>query len=219
MTQTLSGPMVAPKSGAMPKQVMVLLHGYGSDGQDLIGLAGYWRDLLPEALFVSPNAPFSCDALASGYQWFPIDPERGANWLEGATAARPIVMRFLAALWAQTGLGPADTILAGFSQGAMMALHVGVTLDRAVMGIIGFSGALIVPPGWLEAEGPEPPVCIVHGDADPVVDPELGQQAVALLKARGFDVSYHVDAGGGHTISPAGLAFAGAFIGRLLQSG
>jgi phospholipase/carboxylesterase len=210
--------MVAPKSGAMPKQIVVLLHGYGSDGQDLIGLAGYWRDLLPEALFVSPNAPFPCDALASGYQWFPIDPERGVFWLEGVTAARPILLQFLEALWAQTGLGPADTILAGFSQGAMLALHVGVTLDRAVMGIIGFSGALVVPPGWLEAEGVRPPVCIVHGDADSVVDPELGEQAVALLSAKGFEVGYHVDEGGGHTIAPAGLGFASAFIERLLQA-
>ncbi|HVW92625.1 MAG TPA: prolyl oligopeptidase family serine peptidase [Devosia sp.] len=219
MTETLSGPMVAPKSGAMPKQVVVLLHGYGSDGRDLIGLAGYWRDILPEALFVSPNAPWPCDAFAAGFQWFPVDPDRPGFRLEGVAAARPVLLKFLEDLWAQTGLGPADTILAGFSQGAMMALNVGLTLDRAVLGIIGFSGALIVPPGWLEEAGPKPPVAIIHGDADTVVDPELGQQAVALLKAKGIEVAYHVDPGSGHTIAPAGLAFASGFIEGLLHAG
>src|SRR6218665_3805879 len=72
VTVTLSGPMLPPKSGAAARQLMVLLHGYGADGSDLISLGVQWRELWPDMLFVSPNAPEACDMNAAGYQWFPL---------------------------------------------------------------------------------------------------------------------------------------------------
>jgi len=212
MTAKLSGPMVPPKNGGAPKQAIVLLHGYGSDGQDLIGLAGYWRDLLPDALFVSPNAPEPCRDNPGGYQWFPVDFSRPEYRFDGASKAQPVIADFLRDLWAQTGLAPKDTILGGFSQGAMMALHVALTLDETLMGVIGFSGALIAPAGFANYAGPKPPVCLVHGDRDLVVDPALSGEAAAVLRSKGFSVSYHVEAGAGHTIAQDGLAFAREFI-------
>jgi len=212
MTAKLSGPMVPPKSGSVPKQAVVLLHGYGSDGQDLIGLASYWRDLLPDALFVAPNAPEACRDNPSGYQWFPIDFGNPEYRFDGAARSRPIITEFLIDLWSQTGLRPADTLLGGFSQGAMMALHVGLSLDSRLMGILAFSGALIAPDGFLERPGPMPPICLVHGDRDQVVDPDLSATAATILKGKGFDVRFHVEAGSGHTIAPDGLAFATEFI-------
>lgn len=212
MTVKLSGPMVPPRDGGAPKQAVVLLHGYGSDGQDMIGLASYWRDLLPNALFVAPNAPDRSRDNPSGYQWFAIDFGRPDYRFDGASRARPIIGGFLDDLWMQTGLEPKDTILGGFSQGAMMALHVGVSLDRALMGIVAFSGAFIAPEGFAEGQGPRPPVCLVHGDRDPVVDPKLSAEAAEVLRAKGFEVSYHVEVGAGHTIAPDGLDFAGDFL-------
>lgn len=212
----LSGPMVPPAGGAAPTHAVVLLHGYGSDGQDLIGLAGYWRDRLPGALFVAPDAPTVCRDNPGGYQWFPLDFDRPEFRLEGAAAARPVLTRFLADLWEQTGLGPETTLLAGFSQGAMMALHVGLALPAPpLLGIIGFSGALLPPPGFPAAGAPRPPVCLVHGDRDPVVDPAYSADAADRLAALGYEVSYHVERGAGHTIAPDGLAFAGDFIARV----
>lgn len=127
---TLSGPMLPPLSGGAPRQLVVLLHGYGSDGSDLIALARHWQELLPDALFVSPNAHERAVDNPAGYQWFAIDIERLAALRDGAAfdgppMARPVVVEFLKALWAQTGLSARETILCGFSQGAMMALHVG----------------------------------------------------------------------------------------------
>ena len=212
MTAKLSGPMVPPKDGGMPAQAVVLLHGYGSDGQDLIGLAGYWRDLLPGALFVAPNAPEPCRDNPAGYQWFPIAQDRAARWVDGAASARPVIAEFLDGLWTQTGLGPEHTILGGFSQGAMMALNVGLSLERALMGIIAFSGALIEPDAVRDSPAPRPPVCLVHGDLDGVVEPDLSESAAALLRGKGFPVSYHVEIGAGHTITEDGLGFASEFI-------
>ena len=220
MPTKLSGPMLAPKSGAQPRHAIVLLHGYGSDGADLIGLAPHWQDMLPDALFVSPNAPETCRINAAGFQWFDIDYEgdKLASRQSGVVQARPVLVEFLEDLWSQTGIAPERTILAGFSQGAMMALHVGLSLPQPLMGIIAFSGAFLPPAGFAEGRFAKSPVCLVHGDMDPVVDPELSADADAALRLAGFDVSYHVSAGVGHGIAPDGLAFASAFIARQLKN-
>jgi len=214
----LSGPMVTPKSGAAPRQVVVLLHGYGSDGADLIGLAGPWRDILPDALFVAPNGPAPCAINPGGYEWFPLERDDPDYRVAGARLAQPIIAEFLGDLWRQTGLGPAETLLCGFSQGAMMALNVALTLDTAVMGVVAFSGALIAPADFADYAGPRPPVCLVHGDRDPVVDVEMSVAAAAALNDRGFDVALHISPGSDHTIAQDGLAFASAFLAERLAA-
>ncbi|QQR36882.1 alpha/beta hydrolase [Devosia oryziradicis] len=213
----LSGPMLPPASGGAPKQAVVLLHGYGSDGNDLIGLAPHWQGVLPDAVFISPNAPEPCRQFAFGFQWFDVsfDGDRLARRQEGVVRARPVLLEFLNDLWSQSGIGPENTILAGFSQGAMMALHTGLSLEGPLMGIIAFSGAFLPPDGFGDASRAKTPVCLVHGDADDVVDPEHSADADVALRLAGYDVSYHVSPGAAHGIAPDGLAFATDFISRL----
>lgn len=215
----LSGPMLAPANGQAPDAAVVLLHGYGSDGKDLIGLAPYWQQALPGALFVSPNAPQALGM--GGYQWFPIDwtGDRLASRQTGVIAARPVLVDFLNVLWSQTGLTPARTVLAGFSQGAMMALHVGTALptDQTLMGVIGFSGAFLPPEGFGDGALGRPPICLIHGDMDDVVDPNESADANSLLSNSGFAVDYHVSRGVGHGIAPDGLDFATAFLERVAK--
>lgn len=218
MSVKLSGPMLPPASGGMPRQAVVLLHGYGSDGNDLIGLAPHWQGLLPDAIFISPNAPEPCRQLAFGFQWFDIafEGDRLASRQLGVAQARPVLAEFLDDLWGQTGILPENTLLAGFSQGAMMALHVGLSLQKPLMGIIAFSGAFVPPEGFGSAAMAKSPVCLVHGDSDDVVDPELSADADVALRLAGYDVSYHVSPGVGHGIAPDGLAFATDFIARVV---
>lgn len=213
----LSGPMLPPASGGAPKQAVVLLHGYGSDGNDLIGLAPHWQAILPDAVFISPNAPQLCDSFAGGFQWFPVSLEgdRLARRQTGVVEARPVLTEFLDDLWVQSGIGPENTILAGFSQGAMMALHTGLSLETPLMGIVAFSGAFLPPGGFGTKPYAKSPVCLVHGDMDEVVDPEHSADADVALRLAGYEVSYHVSEGVGHGIAPDGLAFAGQFIARL----
>jgi len=213
----LSGPMLPPASGGQPRQAVVLLHGYGSDGNDLIGLAPHWRPVLPDALFVSPNAPEQCRQLASGYQWFDIsfDGDRLAKRQVGVQTARPVLVEFLGDLWSQTGITAENTLLVGFSQGAMMALHVGLSLEQRLMGIVAFSGAFLPPEGFGSLPLAKSPVCLVHGDLDEVVDPEHSADADVALRLAGYDVHYHVSTGVGHGIAPDGLAFATDFIAQV----
>lgn len=213
---TLSGPMLPPRSGEPPKKLMVLLHGYGADGSDLISLGYQWRELWPEMLFVSPNAPNVCGQNPGGYEWFPLSGDRIAGRIEGAANARPVLVNFLIDLWAQTGLGAKDTILCGFSQGAMMALHVGTSLDQPVACIVAFSGAFLPDERFGTETYAKPPVALIHGEADGVVDPGLSRAAADELSAAGFDVSLHISIGVGHGIAEDGLEFATEFLMREL---
>lgn len=199
-----------------PEQLVVLLHGYGSDGNDLISLAQYLNTALPQALFVAPNAPAPCDINPSGYQWFALDLDRELSRLDGAAEARPVIKTFLEDLWEETGLGPEQTFLIGFSQGAMMALDTGLRLDPAPKGIIAFSGALIGPEQIEEERGGTPPVALIHGTVDDVVPAESSQIAEAHLRRWGIATALHLDHGGGHGIHPEGLGFAVAFIKEVL---
>lgn len=215
----LSGPMLSPASGGAPKQAVVLLHGYGSDGNDLIGLAPHWQGLLPDAVFVSPNAPQPCRQFSFGFQWFDVSLEgdRLARRQEGVVEARPVLLEFLDDLWSQLRIGPENTVLAGFSQGAMMALHTGLSLERPLMGIIAFSGALLAPEGLGRSRLGKSPVCLVHGDMDDIVDPQHSADADLALRSAGYDVSYRVSPGVAHGIAPDGLEFATGFIEKIAR--
>jgi phospholipase/carboxylesterase len=211
----LSGPLLPPRSGTA-KQAVVLLHGYGSDGNDLIGLGQMWSPQFPDALFVSPNAPDACAINPAGYEWFALDLDRSAydRRLVGALSVRPVIAQFLDDLWRQTGLTPAQTVLAGFSQGAMMALHTGLSLDRRLAGVLAFSGAFLPPDPFPQPEAIRPPVALIHGEFDPVVDPDSSREAEQSLRAAGYDARLHISPGIGHSISTDGLQVASAFLGR-----
>jgi phospholipase/carboxylesterase len=205
--------MLAPRSGGAPKQLMVLLHGYGADGADLISLGYQWGQLWPDMLFVSPNAPSPCGSGGPGYEWFAIDFDRRDLARQiGLPLAAPVLVNFLIDLWAQTGVGPAQTVLVGFSQGAMMALHVGTALDQPLAGIVAFSGAFTPAAEFGAGRFAKPPVALIHGAADTVVDPAGSREAAEVLTANGFEVGLHISPGVGHGISPDGLDFATSFL-------
>ncbi len=211
MSIQLSGPMLKPASGKA-KNLMVLLHGYGSDGNDLIGLAKYWQTALPDFLFVAPNAPEKCPMNPTGYQWFDLDTNREMSRLTGSEKARPVLESFFEELWKQSKISSKDTFVVGFSQGAMMALDVGLRMDEAPLGIISFSGGLIGPDDWENKIKIKPPICLVHGEADDVVPVSMSINSRQRLEKIGIDCAMQIEPGLGHTISVEGLGFALAFI-------
>lgn len=208
----LNGPLLPPRSGRPANQAVILLHGYGADGSDLISLGQHWGQLLPDAMFIAPNAPEPCAGSPFGFQWFPLQVDRIAGRIEGAKNAAPILKEFLSDLWSQTGITPARTILAGFSQGAMMSLHVGTALDEELAGIIAFSGAFVPADGFADGRFSKPPVTLIHGELDQVVDPNLSRQAATELSAGGYEVSLHISPNTAHGIAPDGLDFATSFL-------
>jgi phospholipase/carboxylesterase len=215
---SLSGPRLPP-AGGEATHLVVLLHGYGADGNDLIGLAPHWQSLLPTVAFAAPNAPARVPGSA-GHQWFPLTHMDPHELERGVEAAAPLLNAFLDEELARLKLAPDRLALAGFSQGTMMSLHVG--LRRAVLpaAIIGFSGLLASPP----PDGKKPPILLTHGDADGVIPAQAMLLAAMQLGAAGAAVQWHLAPGIGHGIDPAGMAMAGeflnlAFTGRLESAG
>jgi phospholipase/carboxylesterase len=197
--------------------MVVFLHGYGADGNDLLGLGDTLAPHLPGTAFLAPDAPEPCRAAPFGRQWFPIpwiDGSAEAEAAEGLARAAEDLDAFLDARLAEAGLGPEALALVGFSQGAMMALHVAPRRPRAVAGIVAISGRLLAPER-LEGEARvKPPVLLVHGDADEVVPFEDMSLAGDALVAAGFETYGHVMRGTGHGIAPDGL---GATLGFLRE--
>jgi phospholipase/carboxylesterase len=216
MLPSLTGPQQPPASGGAPRQLVVLLHGVGADGSDLIGLAPYWAELLPEAEFLSPDAPFPCDMAPFGRQWFSLQDRSPAAILAGVRATAPILDAFLDDALAARGLDDRSLALVGFSQGTMMSLYVGLRRATAPAGIIGYSGALVGANDLPHEIRVRPPVLLVHGDADEVVPPQALPMAVKALEAAGVPVDSLTRPGLGHGIDEIGLRDGGAFLQRVL---
>jgi phospholipase/carboxylesterase len=211
----LSGPRLAPASGGAPKQLVMLIHGFGSNGADLLALAPMWRAGLPDALFVAPNAPERCPGAPGGFQWFGLTSFDRAALAAGVARATPALDATIDAELAQHGLSEDKLLLVGFSQGTMMALHAGPRRTKPVAGIIGFSG-LLADPHLGHGVASKPPVLLVHGDDDPVVPVSGFHQTKAELTRLGFAVESHVSQGLGHSVDMEGMRLGGAFARRVL---
>ena len=213
----LDGPRIAPTSGKADALV-VFLHGYGADGNDLIDLGRVWAPQLPGTAFASPHAPYPCDELPSGRQWFPL--ALGFDRFAGAAAAvAPELDRFLDAELARYGLAGNRLALVGFSQGTMMALYVGPRRMHPIAGIVGYSGLLLDPERIVVEKRQTPPILLVHGDADEMIPVMALPAAANGLGKAGFEVEWHMRPGLGHGIDPEGLELGGAFLTRVLGKG
>jgi len=212
----LTGPRLSPQQGKAT-HLVVLCHGYGADGKDLIGLAPHWQRTLPGAAFVAPDAPEPCPG--AGRQWFPIARLDPREMHQGVVGAAGGLEAFIKGELARLSLTPDRLALVGFSQGTMMALHVGPGLGPAA--IIGFSGVLTGDPRPSDGF---PPVLLAHGDADNVIPPEALLFTAAALGAAGLCVQWHLSAGLGHGIDAAEIEIARRFLslafgGRLKIAG
>jgi len=213
MTKIVNGSSLQPLSGGPPTSIVLLLHGYGSNGADLISLAPHWRQALQGTLFLAPNAPQRC---GPGYQWWPLTTLTPQALAAGAASAALAVDAFIDRKLSQYGLTDADLAIVGFSQGTMMALHVGLRRKAKVAGIVGYAGMLTSTADLSHALPTKPPVLLIHGSADPVVPVAALHAAKATLEKLGVEVSAHVSSGIGHSVDPVGLRLGGDFVARVL---
>ncbi|MBE9476244.1 MAG: dienelactone hydrolase family protein [Proteobacteria bacterium] len=211
---TLKTEKRAAKSGHADSLV-VFIHGYGADGNDLIGLADPMAEHLPNTAFMSPHAPDACSVNPMGREWFPI-PMMDNSTQEVARAgmlkSAELFQGWLDGQISKTGLTSDRVVLVGFSQGTMLALHTAPRRAAQLAGIVGFSGRLLAPELLKEQAISKPPVLLVHGDMDMVVPPTDMAHAADALVSNGFDVFTHVSKGTAHGIAPDGLGLAVQFI-------
>jgi phospholipase/carboxylesterase len=206
-TATIDGPHVAPASGKAATSLVIFTHGYGSNGEDLIGLAPYWQESLPDTAFIAPNAPQPCPGSPGGYQWWALG---ASDRKAGVNSAAPVLDAFIDAELARHGLTEDRLALVGFSQGTMMALHVGPRRAKRLAGVVGFSGILLDDAA--DEIRTRPPVLLIHGDADPMVPVSAFHSAEQSLRRLGFNLATHVSPGLGHSIDGSGLKLAEVFL-------
>jgi phospholipase/carboxylesterase len=218
LIKIVNGSSLQPLSGQRPKQIVLLLHGYGSNGADLISLAPHWQHSLPEALFLAPNAPQRCGG-GVGYQWWPLTALTPLALAAGANSAAPAIDAFIDRKLTQYGLEAEDLALVGFSQGTMMALHVGLRRKTQVAGILGYSGMLTGAADLGHQKITKPPVLLIHGSADPLVPVSALHAAEYALRRVGVDVATHIAPGLGHSVDPVGLRMGADFIARAFNRG
>jgi phospholipase/carboxylesterase len=195
---------------------VILLHGYGANGDDLIGLAPVWAPVLPDTLFMAPNAPYPCDMNPYGFQWFGISNLNPDIMLAGARSVAPTLDAFLTDAMARHGLDESRTALVGFSQGTMMALHVGLRRAKPFAGILGYSGALPGAAALRDELKSRAPVLLIHGDADPMVPVQALHMAEQGLQALKVPVQIHVCPGLEHGIDQAGVELGAKFLKKVL---
>jgi len=213
----LDGPRLKPANGRPATSLVVLLHGYGADGNDLIDIGRALAPVLPGTAFASPHAPEPCADAPTGRQWFPLSLTNLHLLWPGVQQAAPGLNAFLDDELARLGLTEESLALVGFSQGAMLALHVGPRRKSSVAGIISYSGYLVGTEHLMETAH-RPPILLVHGEEDMTV-PVLALHAAApALGAAGFDVEWHVRPGLGHGIDMDGLRLGADFLSRILKA-
>jgi len=212
-------PRLEPRSGGAARQLVVFLHGYGADGNDLIEIGRAWQGLLPHAAFVSPHAPDPCDQVPTGRQWFPLASRNVNERWHGVNQAAPALQTFFDTELARHNLPPSALALVGFSQGTMMALHVGLRRAVAPLAIVGYSGVLVMPqdiePKAFAGEiKSRPPVLLIHGDRDDLIPVQAVFQSSGGLASLGVPTEWHISGGIGHGIDQEGLRHGGEFLNR-----
>ena len=221
----LTGPEQAPHSGKQAQQLVILLHGYGSDGADLISLAPAFADILPHAHFIAPNAPFNCEMSPFGYQWFSLmqydpgsfempsfDPK---DMWKKANDAAPILNHFIESQLERFKLKDCQLALVGFSQGTMMALHVSLRRALPCAGVLGYSGALLDANPSPKNILSRPPVCLIHGVVDPVVPFMAMEHAKRGLESVDIPLETHARPMLAHGIDPQGIEIGKTFLQKI----
>ena len=214
--RALDGPRLAPASGRATALV-VLLHGYGANGDDLIALAHGWRSRLPDAAFVAPNAPEAIPGMLGALQWFALTLQDPSEYWRGVVAAAPGLDRFIAQELARLGVAAGRLALVGFSQGSMLALHVALRRAVAPAAVVAYSGLLAGPERLGEIKT-RPPVLLVHGEADDLIPVEALHLAREQLAGAGLAVEWHVRPGLAHGIDAAGERLGGGFIAQAFKA-
>ncbi len=203
------------------KALVVMLHGVGSNGKDLISLAPMLAAGLPGTKFISPDAPFACDMVPPGYpdafQWFSLQSYDPAPMLAGIQNASPLLEKFLETLIERFDLSYDKVALLGFSQGTMMSLYTAPRLKDTVAGILGYSGALLWEEDVKSEELKRMPIRLIHGEADDVLNVKSWHSAMDALKEHNYEVDGHTTPGLVHSIDQKGIDSGLSFLQKILK--
>ena len=207
---------ISPLSKGKPKQAIILCHGYGGDGQDVSSLAINWQRFLPDAIFLCPNAPEICSVNPQGYQWFDLTSENEEAILEKSLVAEKKLNIFLDQVCEKLQLEYKSLALVGFSQGAMLAVQVGIKKIKKINCLIGYSGKIINKKHLSNHINSKPKIFLMHGENDTIVPATHLLEAKEYLKSNGIGVKTKIFKNCEHKISVEGSSLGLEFLKKNL---
>ena len=194
-----------------PSKLVVLLHGVGSNSDDMIELVPYFQEFMPDANFISPNGIEPYDLAPYGHQWFSVQ-DRSLKGMQLELARTHLTLkRHMKAHLMALELDYNDLIVIGFSQGVMAGLYAVVTNNLPIAGFIGFGGSFIPPAHDIKVID-KTPICLIHGEKDEVLPLDYMDKSTMLLRNYGLVVETHIIPNLAHSIDYAGIQAAIAFI-------
>ena len=200
MTFCLDSTIVRPEDNKKIKNVIILLHGYGGDGKDISMLSLNWRRHLPNTIFICPNGHETCLINPSGFQWFDLTKDDPKYILEQSFNAEKKLSQFIEEIKNEFSLDNNKICLAGFSQGCMMSINLGLTSDQEFGCIIGFSGKIINPKNLKLRKKISTKTLLIHGDSDEVVSANYMLEAKDFLVRNNVEVKTHLIENCDHSI-------------------
>tara|TARA_B100000035_G_scaffold298208_1_gene291719 strand:- start:223 stop:873 length:651 start_codon:yes stop_codon:yes gene_type:complete len=200
MTFCLESTIIKPEKNKDIFNVMVLLHGYGGDGNDISTLTLNWRRYLPNTIFICPNGHESCSINPAGYQWFDLTKDDPNYILTESIKAEKIILKFLEEIKSEYNLDNDKIILSGFSQGCMMSINVGLTSEKPFSSIVGFSGKIINVDDLKKRKKNLTNTLLIHGDLDDIVSPTHLLEAKDFFLREGINIETHLIKNCGHHI-------------------
>jgi len=203
----MNDPIIEPLN--TPKQAVIFLHGYGSNGDDLLNLSPYFEDGLNHTVFCSPNAPNICEQNPQGYQWFSLQNWLPELFLKGAAQSAPYLLSYINHIQSKYDLTQNQITLIGFSQGAMMSLYIALNHLYNLKAVISFSGMLLNTP---DIKKSQTPLLLIHGAQDSVVPMQASIEAHRILSALDYQIQLFTINGLAHSIDQKGLNTAQEFL-------
>ena len=200
MTFCLDTTIVQPENNKEIKNAIILLHGYGGDGKDISMLSLNWKRYLPNTIFICPNGHETCSINPSGFQWFDLTKDDPKYILEQSFNAEKKLSQFIEEVKNQFSLDNNKICLSGFSQGCMMSINLGLTLDQEFACIIGFSGKIINQENLKLRKKISTKTFLIHGDSDQVVSANYMLEAKDFLIRNNVEVETHLIKNCDHSI-------------------
>ena len=216
MTYTLNTTIINPKSSQKPKNAVILCHGYGGDGKDISILANYWKNYLPETIFICPDAPEKCAVSETGFQWFDLMDQTKDEILTKSLVAEIKLNKLIDEVKDNLNLKSKNIILGGFSQGCMISIQTGLKRTDKIKAIIGYSGKIISTDHLSKNINSRPEVILMHGDKDEVVPIESFLEAKEFFFENNYSIEAKIFKNCEHRIPQEGSSLGLEFIKKNL---
>ena len=216
MQYSLNTIVIEPLTKAKPKNAVILCHGYGGDGKDISILANYWRNHLPETIFICPDAPEKCTESISGFQWFDLRDESAEQILSKSLVAEIKLNKLIDEVKKENNFSDSQIALGGFSQGCMISLQTGLKRKDTINSIIGYSGKIIDVEHLSKNIVSRPNIILMHGDIDQVVPIDSLLEAKNFFSKLNYEIETHIFKNCEHRIPTEGSSLGLQFIKKHL---